>query len=49
MSLYRMIVTALFPYRVLDQQIFKLRKLKQEYEAQNRAYYGEYLSKILFD
>jgi len=49
MSLYQIIVRALFPYRVLDPHILKLKKLAKEYEAENRAYYGEYLSSILFD
>ncbi len=38
----------LFDYSELDTQIEKLRQLAQEYKQSNRAYYGEYLSSILF-
>ena len=45
-QIFRRIFT---PYRELDPQIAKFRKLAKEYEQHNRAYYGEYLSRILFD
>jgi len=49
MTLYQKILTAIFPYRLLDMPIARFRALAKQYEAQNRAYYGEYLSGILFD
>ncbi len=36
------------PFTELDSQIVKFRSLKNEMEGINRAYYGEYLSQILF-
>lgn len=45
----QLIARVFFPYRALDPQIEKFKKLAKEYEAHNRAYYGEYLSGILFD
>jgi hypothetical protein len=39
----------LFDYSSIDTQIAKFRKLANEYKESNRAYYGEYLSHILFD
>jgi hypothetical protein len=38
-----------FDYSCIDQQIEKFRLLAYEYKQANRAYYGEYLSSILFD
>lgn len=38
-----------FSFAHLDQQIEKFRQLSNEYKKANRAYYGEYLSNILFD
>jgi len=49
MSFYQKMLLALFPYRRLDLPIAKLKCLAKQYEAHNRAYYGEYLSGILFD
>ena len=37
-----------FDYSELDAQILKFRQLAQAYKQSNRAYYGEYLSSILF-
>lgn len=37
-----------FDYSVIDEQIEKFRRLAQEYRQDNVAYYGEYLSSILF-
>ena len=37
------------PFNELDQQITKFRSLAQELKDENRRYYGEYLSRILFD
>lgn len=39
----------LFDYSQLDEQIEKFRQLAEVYKKENRAYYGEYLSSILFD
>jgi hypothetical protein len=39
----------LFDYSQIDAQIEKIRRLADEYKRENRAYYGEYLSSILFD
>jgi hypothetical protein len=39
----------LFDYSDMDAQIAKFRKLAEEYKESNRAYYGEYLSSILFN
>lgn len=36
------------PFGELDSQIDKFRCLKNEMEGVNRAYYGEYLSQLLF-
>lgn len=49
MTLYQRIMTVLFPYRLLDARIARFKALAKQYEAQNRAYYGDYLSSILFD
>jgi len=38
-----------FDYTDIDQQIEKFRQLALEYKKANMAYFGEYLSKILFD
>jgi hypothetical protein len=38
-----------FDYTCIDQQIEKFRQLALEYKKENVAYYGEYLSSILFD
>jgi len=38
----------LLDYSELDMQIDKFRQLAQDYKQSNRAYYGEYLSSILF-
>ncbi len=38
----------IFDYSELDTQIAKFRKIAREYKQSNRAYYGEYLSSILF-
>lgn len=38
-----------FDYSVIDTQIEKFRQLADEYKQANIAYYGEYLSGILFD
>lgn len=38
----------IFDYSELDAQIDKFRKLAQAYKQDNTAYYGEYLSSILF-
>lgn len=38
-----------FDYSVIDEQIDKFRQLAHEYKQANIAYYGEYLSSILFD
>lgn len=48
MTLYQRILFILFPYRLLDSRIAKMRALSDQYKQQNRAYYGEYLSSILF-
>ena len=37
-----------FDYSGLDEQIEKFRRLAEEYKQDNVAYYGEYLSSILF-
>jgi len=37
-----------FDYSGLDVQIEKFRRLADEYKRNNVAYYGEYLSSILF-
>jgi hypothetical protein len=37
-----------FDYSGIDEQIGKFRKLAAEYRRDNVAYYGEYLSSILF-
>jgi len=37
-----------FDYSGIDQQIEKFRRLADEYKQDNIAYYGEYLSSILF-
>lgn len=37
------------PLAELDRQIVKFRGLAQELKDENRRYYGEYLSRILFD
>lgn len=49
MALNQILRRIFAPYRELDPQIAKFRKLAKEYEQHNRAYYGEYLSRILFD
>jgi hypothetical protein len=49
MTLYQRILLALFPCRLLDSRIAKIRELADQYRNHNRAYYGEYLSSILFD
>jgi len=49
MTLQQRILLALFPYRLLDSRIARFRELARQYKAHNRAYYGEYLSSILFD
>jgi hypothetical protein len=36
-------------YASIDLQIEKFRQLAYEYKQANVAYYGEYLSSILFD
>lgn len=38
-----------FDYSVIDVQIEKFRNLANEYKKSNTAYYGEYLSSILYD
>lgn len=38
----------LLDYSRLDEQIEKFRQLAEAYKKDNRAYYGEYLSNILF-
>jgi hypothetical protein len=38
-----------FDYTAIDHQIDKFRQLALEYKKVNIAYYGEYLSSILFD
>lgn len=38
----------IFDYSELDAQIDKFRKLAQAYKQDNAAYYGEYLSRVLF-
>jgi hypothetical protein len=38
-----------FDYTCIDLQIEKFRQLAFEYKKANVAYYGEYLSSILFD
>jgi hypothetical protein len=38
-----------FDYSGIDEQIEKFRQLAFEYKKENMAYYGEYLSSILFD
>jgi hypothetical protein len=38
-----------FNYSAIDTQIEKFRQLADEYKQANIAYYGEYLSSILFD
>lgn len=38
-----------FDYSALDEQIEKFRRLAEEYRQDNVAYYGEYLSSILYD
>jgi len=48
MRLDQRILLILFPYRLLDSRIAKMRELADQYKQQNRAYYGEYLSSILF-
>ena len=37
-----------FDYSGIDEQIEKFRRLADEYKQDNMAYYGEYLSSILF-
>ncbi|HEY4745550.1 MAG TPA: hypothetical protein VIH45_12875 [Desulfuromonadaceae bacterium] len=37
-----------FDYSGIDAQIEKFRRLAAEYRQDNMAYYGEYLSSILF-
>lgn len=37
------------PFAELDRQIVKFRGLAQELKDENRRYYGDYLSRILFD
>lgn len=37
------------PLSELDQQISKFKGLAQELKDENRRYYGEYLSRILYD
>jgi hypothetical protein len=37
-----------FDYSGIDEQIDKFRRLAEEYKQDNIAYYGEYLSAILF-
>lgn len=37
------------PLQDLDQQIVKFRGLARELRDENRRYYGDYLSQILFD
>jgi len=49
MRLYQHILLVLFPYRKLDDRIARFRELSNQYKESNRAYYGEYLSSILFD
>jgi hypothetical protein len=39
----------LHDYSELDRQIDKFRQLAEDYKKSNRAYYGEYLSRILFE
>jgi hypothetical protein len=39
----------LFDYSDIDAQIEKFRRLANEYKQSNRAYYGEYFSRMLFD
>jgi hypothetical protein len=41
-------VWRLFDYSALDEQIEKFRSLADAYKKDNMAYYGEYLSGILF-
>lgn len=49
MTLYQRILIILFPYRLLDSRIASMRALAKQYKDHNRAYYGEYLSSILFN
>ena len=49
MTLQQRILLTLFPYRLLDSRIARFRELAHQYKIHNRAYYGEYLSSILFD
>lgn len=49
MTFYQRLLITLFPYRLLDARIARFKTLAKQYEAQNRAYYGDYLSSILFD
>lgn len=37
------------PFAELDQQISKFKDLAHELKDENRRYYGEYLSRMLFD
>ena len=39
----------IFDYSDLDRQIEKFRQLAVEYKENNTSYYGEYLSRILFN
>lgn len=42
-------VWRIFDYSELDEQIEKFRQLADAYKKENSAYYGEYLSRILFE
>ena len=43
------ILTLRGPLAELDEQIEKFRGLADEYKESNKKYYGEYLSRILYD
>ena|GEM_PF-2019570 len=49
MKYYNKILLALLPYRHIDPAINKFRVLLKEYERENRAHFGEYLSSFLYD
>jgi hypothetical protein len=49
MRLGQRLLLIMFPYRLLDSRIAKMRELADQYKNINRAYYGEYLSSILCD
>lgn len=49
MTHYQRLLEIFLPCRKLDAGILRLRQLAKEYETENRAYYGEYLSSFLFD